>query len=122
DADTIDLGPGHGFRSGDAALYTNADGDDLGGLEAGRTYFIGRDPNHPNRATLHTTAADAIAGSNRIDLAPQTDGTIHTLTAPALGDAVGDALAEAIEGDTPVEPVREGLEEGGFTVDPEAGD
>ena len=64
-SDQITLSPGHGFLAGDAAVYTAPDGDDpVGGLESGRTYFVGLDPNDSNKITLHSTSADAIAGHN----------------------------------------------------------
>ena len=73
DADTIDLGAGHGFLAGDAAVYT-LDGRtrrSAASRTAARTSSaaIAHDP---NKVTLHGTASDAINGTNPIDLTPQT--------------------------------------------------
>jgi hypothetical protein len=38
--DTIDFGAGHGFRAGDAVVYTSADGKDIGGLGDNARYYV----------------------------------------------------------------------------------
>ena len=123
EADTIALTPGHGFLAGDAAKYTAPDGDDVvGGLESGRTYFVGRDPDDVDKVTLHANRDDAIAGRNAIDIVPASDGTTHTLAAVPAGDAPAKRIVGPILTFWPGTPVRDGLEEGGFVVDPTAGD
>ncbi|MCK9231126.1 MAG: hypothetical protein M0P18_10660, partial [Syntrophales bacterium] len=79
DADTIDLGAGHGFMTGLAVTYSKG-GDDntaIGGLTDGTTYYV-ITVSGTNKVKLADSIASAIAGT-AIDLTGAGSGT-HRLT------------------------------------------
>ncbi|MCF4969229.1 beta strand repeat-containing protein [Nostoc sp. CMAA1605] len=65
---TIDLGAGHGLVTGDAVIYDNGGGGNIGGLEDRRIYYVIVDSSNANKVKLTKTRVDALAGTNEIDL------------------------------------------------------
>ena len=85
-ANTIDLGVGHGLKTGDAVVYSKGSGTGaaaIGGLEDGTTYYVIA-VGTTGTIKLATTAANATAGT-AIDLTTAGTGTSHTLTAGTKG-------------------------------------
>jgi hypothetical protein len=75
---TIDLGPNHGFHTGDAVVYRNGGGQSIGGLSDGETYFIVESVD-PDKVRLASSPEEAAAGVV-IDLDPSVaTGTEHRL-------------------------------------------
>ncbi|TAK49611.1 MAG: LEPR-XLL domain-containing protein, partial [Betaproteobacteria bacterium] len=105
---------GHGLRTGDAVVYDNGGGSDIGGLADGTTYFAIKIDN--NKIKLAATAADALAVSPvAVNLTGAGSGAAHTLlhpnntddndTTPELLADINTALATAGLG-TQIEAVQ----------------
>jgi hypothetical protein len=62
-ANTINLSGPSGLNTGDAVVYDDGGGSDIGGLTNGQTYYAIVDPNNPNQLQLAATAPDATAGN-----------------------------------------------------------
>ena len=92
EADTIDLGTNHGLHQGDAVVYRNNGGSNIGGLEDGERYFVILDADNPNLIRLAATQHDALSGT-AIDL----DGTVSTGTAHRLEPHTGSVTNNAGE-------------------------
>ncbi|HEY8536576.1 MAG TPA: hypothetical protein VIL25_08995, partial [Vicinamibacterales bacterium] len=110
-ANAIRIAVPHALDTGDAVIYRNNQDDaSIGGLVDGNRYFLSIDPLDRGRVRLHATRADALAGTNPIDIAPIAGAEDrHTLAAEATfgapdvnGDddtiAVGD-FAGLVDGD-----------------------
>src|SRR6185436_14615447 len=76
DKDTITIAGLDGLQTGDALVYHNGGGEDIGGLADGTTYFaiVGDD----GTLKLADTRAHALAGS-ALDLTSQGTGSAHTI-------------------------------------------
>ena len=86
DDDFLDLGPDHGLEYGDAVVYRNGGGENLGRLIElerlvdGGTYFVRVDATDPSLVTLHKTKADADTGILSVSLdVPEDSGSEHRL-------------------------------------------
>ena len=86
DDDFLDLGPDHGLETGDAVVYRNGGGENLGRLIEidrlvdGGTYFVRVDETDPGLITLHTTKEDAESGILSVSLdVPEDSGSEHRL-------------------------------------------
>ena len=81
-ANTIEVGNFAGLADGDAVKYFNGGGDNVGGLADGGLYFVNVDDADPNafRIRLFETRADALAGTDAIDLdITDTTGSEHVV-------------------------------------------
>ncbi|WP_457423984.1 right-handed parallel beta-helix repeat-containing protein [Roseateles sp. P5_E7] len=104
-AETINVGNLAGLSDGDAVKYFNGGGTSVGGLVDGRLYFVNVDASDPNamRVQLFETRADALAGTNVIDL----DGAVATGAAHQVVKVV-DAYHSRIGAVDPVASVDDG--------------
>ena len=69
--DTITTASQHELDTGDMVVYhNNQDDTSVGVLVDGGTYFVSVDAQNTARLRLHATRADAIAGTNPLNLAP----------------------------------------------------
>src|SRR5262249_7833355 len=80
--DSIDLGYAHGFTTGQALVYHDGGGTDIGGLTSGQVYYAIVDQSQPTRIKLAATLDHAMAG-NAIALIPGsgTSQNFATITA-----------------------------------------
>jgi hypothetical protein len=92
-ADSIDLGYAHGFSTGQALVYHDGGGTDIGGLTSGQVYYAIVDPSQPNRIKLAATPDDATAG-NAIALTPGS-GSSQSFAAVADAQRTFDPAATA---------------------------
>ncbi|HSG99026.1 MAG TPA: hypothetical protein VLB27_03190, partial [candidate division Zixibacteria bacterium] len=78
---TINLGPDHGFTTGDAAVYRSGGGNSIGGLVDGETYYVIA-TSDPDRVQLASSRNDALEGG-ALDLdASVASGASHKLNSP----------------------------------------
>jgi hypothetical protein len=83
-ANVITFGNPSGFNMGDALVYDDGSGTDIGGLSNGQTYYAIVDPNNPNQLRLAATAADATA-KNAIPLTSTGSATTQAFHPLTLG-------------------------------------
>jgi hypothetical protein len=81
--DTIRIDVPHAFDTGDAVVYrNNQDDSNIVGLVDGTRYFVRVDANDPSLVRLYANRADALAGTNALDIEAITDAEDnHTLAA-----------------------------------------
>ena len=84
-ADTIDMGAGHGLVVGNALVYDNGGGQNIGGLVSGNIYFVSSVAG--NNIKLATTS-----GGPAIDLTSAGTGGNHSLVAPGTSNNVSAAV------------------------------
>jgi hypothetical protein len=63
--DVVDVGPDHGLENGDAVVYRNGGGENLGDLVDGGTYFVHVDEVNPSLISLHGTEFAGDTGDAR---------------------------------------------------------
>ena len=89
-AESIELGYNHGYRIGDAVIYSNGGAESIGGLIDGQTYYV--------LESVGTTVTLAeTPGGGLLDLTPQGDGTSHSLRLaldPSVATGTGHTLFE----------------------------
>src|SRR5262249_54571062 len=90
--DTIDVGAGHGFHTGDAVVY-HKDGNAIGGLIDGDTYYVIASNSDASHIKLAASAAQAQAGKAINLTAPGSSGANQKLT-PVAGNTTRGANAE----------------------------
>ena len=77
----------HNFADGDAVVYTTST-TVIGGLTSGTTYYVQNGPISGGVSFyLHAAQADALAGTNPVNLIDQGGADVHTFT-PTLGAVV----------------------------------
>jgi hypothetical protein len=90
--DSINLGPDHGFDTGDAVVYRAGGGAAIGGLVDGETYYVIA-TDDPELVQLAASQGDALDGKVLgLDAAPAT-GNQHVLVS-RTGDIAGAADGE----------------------------
>ena len=91
--ETIELGEGHGLKTGDAVIYRAGDGNKaIGGLKDGEVYYVIYDKDNPEKIKLAKTIAEA-NGNEAIDLdKSKATGTQHSF------EVVDVYIAEATAG------------------------
>ena len=80
-ANTINLGPNHGYQTGDRVIYSSGQQGAIDGLQQRATYYVIMSGNDPNLIQLAETENDAHTG-NAIDLADNPTLTGGGLTLP----------------------------------------
>ena len=100
DNETILLGAGHGLVAGDAVVYSNGGGDDIGGIETTKTYYVplsaATASRSTRRPTRRATATTPSTSTRRSRPAPRTASTACSRAARRRGsrsrslDAGGD--------------------------------
>jgi hypothetical protein len=96
-ANTITLGPEHGFSTGDAVVYNKDSGAVIGGLSDGETYYIILvDDETDDKVKLASSEENATAGT-AIDLdGTEATGTQRLTPGSGSGAGVGVAVAAAV--------------------------
>ena len=89
-ADTIDMGAGHGLVVGNALVYDNGGGQNIGGLVSGNIYFVSSVAG--NNIKLATTS-----GGPAIDLTSAGTGGNHSLVAPGTSNNVSAAENQVLK-------------------------
>ena len=102
-ANSINIGAGHGFATGDTVVYSAGNGTAIHGLVDGQVYFAIATAD-PAKVRLAASHADAAAGTAiDIDLAG-TNGTQHQLIAG--GAQIGNLGRSSISGNSPANAAR----------------
>jgi hypothetical protein len=83
-ANTINLGASSSVQPGDALLYTDGGGTDIGGLQNGHVYYAIVTPTNPGLVRLADSPADAAVG-NAIPLTSSGTSSSQRLTPITLG-------------------------------------
>ncbi len=90
-SDFIDMGFPHGFTDGQLVFYSSGDGDSIGGLQDGTTYYVIRDGENTLRLAEE-------ANGEAVDLDPTVaTGTQHSLGIVFDATAVVDATNDVID-------------------------
>ncbi len=100
-ANTIRIQTPHEFDTGDAVVYhNNQDDEEIGDLVDGASYFVRVSATDPALLTLHATRAQALAGTNPINLSPvAAPEDRHSFVAERTFDPASaiDGAAETVE-------------------------
>ena len=91
-AETISI-TNHKFVSGNQVTYLNGGGTSIGGLTSGNKYYVYR--SDADTIKLTTTYADAIAGTNFVNLSGGGTGSAHTLE--KVVDIIGTGVYKSIQ-------------------------
>jgi len=76
--ETIDLGEGHGLKTGDLVLYRAGEGAPVGGLADGEIYYVVVDDADSNKVRLAASRGD-VPAMKVVDLAQASSGFTHEL-------------------------------------------